>query len=181
VPYRYLPTSQGFAMDLDQVPASITRNPEAIIYNDLQNPTSAETTAGSPPLEEHGQPLHPCQRWCQVLVDRFPADAVVGGEDGFEDSSRCPLDQLPDPQPAGLSSVAFTGAGQDTCFGGCQSGSRIEGRGRISSAPTAQKWLASGRVFNGNVELPAVVIRCRPIHRGPRASGPPAARSTASM
>jgi len=48
VPYRYLPTSQGFAIDLDQVRASITPNPEAIIYNDLQNPISAESTAGSP-------------------------------------------------------------------------------------------------------------------------------------
>ena len=48
VPYRYLPTSQGFAIDPDQVRASITPNPEAIIYNDLQNPISAESTAGSP-------------------------------------------------------------------------------------------------------------------------------------
>jgi len=45
VPYRYLPTSQGFAIDLDQVRASITPNTVAIIYNDLQNPISAESTA----------------------------------------------------------------------------------------------------------------------------------------
>lgn len=44
VPYRYLPTSQGFAIDLDQVRASITPNTVAIIYNDLQNPISAEST-----------------------------------------------------------------------------------------------------------------------------------------
>jgi hypothetical protein len=70
VPYRYLPTSQGFAIDLDQVRASITPNPEAIIYNDLQNPISAESTAGSPPLKGHGQPLHPFKRWCQSRPKR---------------------------------------------------------------------------------------------------------------
>ncbi|STX07468.1 pyridoxal phosphate-dependent aminotransferase [Kocuria rosea] len=45
VPYRYLPTEDGFAIDLDQVRASITPNTVAIIYNDLQNPISAESTA----------------------------------------------------------------------------------------------------------------------------------------
>ena len=45
VPYRYLPTKEGFAIDLDQVRASITANTVAIIYNDLQNPISAESTA----------------------------------------------------------------------------------------------------------------------------------------
>ncbi|MDQ1060366.1 hypothetical protein QFZ23_004267 [Arthrobacter globiformis] len=48
MPYRYLPTSQGFAIDLDQVRASITPNPEAIHHHDLQNPISAEPTAESP-------------------------------------------------------------------------------------------------------------------------------------
>lgn len=45
VPYRYVPKSKGFAIDLDQVRASITPNTTAIIYNDLQNPISAESTA----------------------------------------------------------------------------------------------------------------------------------------
>jgi aspartate aminotransferase len=45
VPYRYLPTEDGFAIDLDQVRAAITPNTAAIIYNDLQNPISAESTA----------------------------------------------------------------------------------------------------------------------------------------
>ncbi len=45
VPYRYLPTEDGFAIDLDQVRAAITPNTVAIIYNDLQNPISAESTA----------------------------------------------------------------------------------------------------------------------------------------
>ncbi|MCC5781824.1 aspartate aminotransferase [Kocuria sp. CCUG 69068] len=45
VPYRYLPTEDGFAIDLDRVRASITPNTVAIIYNDLQNPISAESTA----------------------------------------------------------------------------------------------------------------------------------------
>ncbi len=44
VPYRYLPTDEGFAIDLDQVRAAITPNTVAIIYNDLQNPISAEST-----------------------------------------------------------------------------------------------------------------------------------------
>lgn len=44
LPYRYVPTDTGFAIDLDQVRASITPNTVAIIYNDLQNPISAEST-----------------------------------------------------------------------------------------------------------------------------------------
>ena len=42
--YRYLPTSKGFAIDLDQVRNLITPRTTAIIYNDLQNPISAEST-----------------------------------------------------------------------------------------------------------------------------------------
>ncbi|GAS87125.1 pyridoxal phosphate-dependent aminotransferase [Mycolicibacterium brisbanense] len=45
LPYRYVPTDEGFAIDLDQLRASITPNTVAIIYNDLQNPISAESTA----------------------------------------------------------------------------------------------------------------------------------------
>lgn len=44
-PYGYLPTDSGFAIDLDQVRASITPETVAIIYNDLQNPISAESSA----------------------------------------------------------------------------------------------------------------------------------------
>lgn len=42
--YRYLPTDTGFAIDLDQVRSLITDRTVAIIYNDLQNPISAEST-----------------------------------------------------------------------------------------------------------------------------------------
>jgi aspartate aminotransferase len=42
--YRYLPTSNGFAIDLDQVKSLITPKTKAIIYNDLQNPIGAEST-----------------------------------------------------------------------------------------------------------------------------------------
>ena len=42
--YRYLPTSSGFAIDLDQVTSLITPKTKAIIYNDLQNPIGAEST-----------------------------------------------------------------------------------------------------------------------------------------
>ena len=42
--YRYLPTSSGFAIDLDQVKSLITPKTKAIIYNDLQNPIGAEST-----------------------------------------------------------------------------------------------------------------------------------------
>ena len=45
VPYRYLPTDAGFAIDIEQIRASITPNTVAIIYNNLQNPISAESTA----------------------------------------------------------------------------------------------------------------------------------------
>ncbi|GAA2177648.1 pyridoxal phosphate-dependent aminotransferase [Leucobacter tardus] len=44
VPYRYLPTDAGFAIDIEQIRSSITPNTVAIIYNDLQNPISAEST-----------------------------------------------------------------------------------------------------------------------------------------
>lgn len=43
-PYRYLPTGTGFAIDLDQVRDLITERTVAIVYNDLQNPISAEST-----------------------------------------------------------------------------------------------------------------------------------------
>lgn len=42
--YRYVPTERGFAIDLDQVKSLITPKTRAIIYNDLQNPISAEST-----------------------------------------------------------------------------------------------------------------------------------------
>lgn len=42
--YRYLPTDDGFRIDLDQVRDLITEKTVAIIYNDLQNPISAEST-----------------------------------------------------------------------------------------------------------------------------------------
>ena len=45
VPYGYVPTDSGFAIDLDRVRSLITDRTSAIIYNDLQNPISAESTA----------------------------------------------------------------------------------------------------------------------------------------
>ncbi|WP_298752236.1 aminotransferase class I/II-fold pyridoxal phosphate-dependent enzyme [uncultured Serinicoccus sp.] len=42
--YRYLPTDDGFRIDLDQLRDLITDRTVAIIYNDLQNPISAEST-----------------------------------------------------------------------------------------------------------------------------------------
>ncbi len=42
--YRYLPSSTGFNIDLDQVKSLITPRTKAIIYNDLQNPIGAEST-----------------------------------------------------------------------------------------------------------------------------------------
>lgn len=45
LPYGYLPTDDGFAIDLDRLRASVTPATVAIIYNDLQNPISAESTA----------------------------------------------------------------------------------------------------------------------------------------
>lgn len=42
--YRYLPTDHGFALDLDQIRSLIGPATKAIIYNDLQNPISAEST-----------------------------------------------------------------------------------------------------------------------------------------
>ena len=42
--YRYLPTDTGFEIDLDQVRSLITPATKAIVYNNLQNPISAEST-----------------------------------------------------------------------------------------------------------------------------------------
>jgi aspartate/methionine/tyrosine aminotransferase len=42
--YGYVPTSAGFAIDLDQVRSLITPATRAIIYNDLQNPLGCEST-----------------------------------------------------------------------------------------------------------------------------------------
>ncbi len=44
-PYGYVPTDSGFAIDLDRIRSSITPRTRAIIYNDLQNPIGAESTA----------------------------------------------------------------------------------------------------------------------------------------
>ena len=42
--YRYLPSSTGFSIDLDQVRSLITPATKAIIYNDLQNPIGSESS-----------------------------------------------------------------------------------------------------------------------------------------
>ena len=44
LPYRYVPTPDGFAIDLDHLRSLITPQTTALIYNDLQNPISAEST-----------------------------------------------------------------------------------------------------------------------------------------
>lgn len=44
VPYRYVETASGFALDLDHLRSLITPRTTAIIYNDLQNPLSAESS-----------------------------------------------------------------------------------------------------------------------------------------
>ena len=44
LPYRYVPTADGFAIDLDHLRSLITPQTTALIYNDLQNPISAEST-----------------------------------------------------------------------------------------------------------------------------------------
>ena len=44
VPYRYIETPTGFALDLEYLEAHITPRTTAIFYNDLQNPLSAESS-----------------------------------------------------------------------------------------------------------------------------------------
>jgi aspartate/methionine/tyrosine aminotransferase len=44
VPYRYIETPTGFALDLEYLEAHITPRTTALIYNDLQNPLSAESS-----------------------------------------------------------------------------------------------------------------------------------------
>ncbi|PYI69670.1 aspartate aminotransferase [Arthrobacter livingstonensis] len=43
-PYRYIPTDDGFAIDLGQLESMIGPKTKAIIFNDLQNPMGAEST-----------------------------------------------------------------------------------------------------------------------------------------
>lgn len=43
-PYRFVPSQSGFALDLNQLRSQITPRTRAIIYNDLHNPTGAEST-----------------------------------------------------------------------------------------------------------------------------------------
>ena len=45
VPYRYVETPTGFALDMEYLAAHITPRTKAIIYNDLQNPLSSESSA----------------------------------------------------------------------------------------------------------------------------------------
>jgi aspartate/methionine/tyrosine aminotransferase len=45
VPYRYVETPTGFAIDLDHLRHQITSGAKAIIYNNLQNPLGCESTA----------------------------------------------------------------------------------------------------------------------------------------
>jgi aspartate/methionine/tyrosine aminotransferase len=45
VPYRYVETPTGFALDMDHLRSRITSRTRAIIYNDLQNPLSSESSA----------------------------------------------------------------------------------------------------------------------------------------
>ncbi len=44
VPYRYTETPTGFAIDLEYLKSQITPKTTAIIYNDLQNPLSSESS-----------------------------------------------------------------------------------------------------------------------------------------
>jgi aspartate/methionine/tyrosine aminotransferase len=44
VPYRYVETPTGFALDMEHLAAHITPRTKAIIYNDLQNPLSSESS-----------------------------------------------------------------------------------------------------------------------------------------
>ncbi len=44
VPYRYVETLTGFALDMDHLRSLVTERTKAIIYNDLQNPLSSESS-----------------------------------------------------------------------------------------------------------------------------------------
>jgi aspartate/methionine/tyrosine aminotransferase len=44
-PYRYLPTDRSFAIDVEQIRSLVGPRTRAIVYNDLQNPNGAESSA----------------------------------------------------------------------------------------------------------------------------------------
>ncbi|MFE2655947.1 MULTISPECIES: pyridoxal phosphate-dependent aminotransferase [unclassified Brevibacterium] len=76
LPYRYVPTADGFAIDLDHLRASIDETTVAIIYNDLQNPISAESTPGE--REAIAQIAAEHDLW--VLSDEAYFEMRYGGE-----------------------------------------------------------------------------------------------------
>ena len=44
IPYHYVPRAKGFDIDIDHLKASINDKTVAIIYNNYQNPISAESS-----------------------------------------------------------------------------------------------------------------------------------------
>ncbi|MBX4421700.1 aminotransferase class I/II-fold pyridoxal phosphate-dependent enzyme, partial [Mycobacterium tuberculosis] len=72
----YEPAAGGFAIDLDRLRDSIDETTVAIIYNDLQNPISAESTAEE--REAIAQIAQEHDLW--VLSDEAYFEMRYGGE-----------------------------------------------------------------------------------------------------
>jgi len=76
VPYGYVETPSGFALDLDGLKASITPRARAIIYNNYQNPLGAQSTRQE--MEEVAELAIANDLW--VLSDDAYHEIRYGGE-----------------------------------------------------------------------------------------------------
>ncbi|MAG21424.1 MAG: aminotransferase class I/II-fold pyridoxal phosphate-dependent enzyme [Candidatus Marinimicrobia bacterium] len=76
VPYGYVQTDEGFAIDLDKLHDSITDKTRILIYNNYQNPISAESTEDE--MKSLAELALKCDLW--VLSDEAYFEIRYGGE-----------------------------------------------------------------------------------------------------
>lgn len=76
IPYPYLETQQGFALDLDALRAAITSKTRALIYNNYQNPNGAQSSRAE--MEALAELAIKNDLW--VLTDDAYYEIQYGGE-----------------------------------------------------------------------------------------------------
>ncbi len=76
VPYGFIPTETGFALDMDAIRAGITDRTVAIIYNNYHNPTSAESSPEE--MEELAKLAVENDLW--VLTDEAYLDTIYSDD-----------------------------------------------------------------------------------------------------
>ena len=76
VPYGFMPTETGFALDMDAIRHSISERTKVLIYNNYHNPTSAESSREE--MEELAEIALANDLW--VLTDDAYLDTIYGDE-----------------------------------------------------------------------------------------------------